>query len=76
MDSIFTVLHEAAMLQKAGCGLGFPLHLMRPVGTRTVASGGESSGPISFLHVYNSAFGVIKQQQRHGMIFLYFYAFV
>ncbi len=66
MDGIFQTLKDAALLQKAGCGVGFPLHLMRPAGARTVASQGESSGPISFLHVYNAAFGVIKQQNRHG----------
>ena len=66
MESIFDVLKEAALLQKAGCGLGFPLHLLRPAGEETVTSGGQSSGPISFLFVYNMAFGVIKQQSRHG----------
>lgn len=66
MKEIFDTLRDAALLQKAGSGLGFPLHLMRPTGARTVASGGEASGPISFLHVYNTAFGVVKQQNRHG----------
>jgi ribonucleoside-diphosphate reductase alpha chain len=66
MESIFETLKQAALLQKAGCGLGFPLHLMRPTGSRTVASGGQSSGPISFLHAYNTAFSVVKQQSRHG----------
>jgi ribonucleoside-diphosphate reductase alpha chain len=66
MESIFGTLSDAAMLQKAGSGLGFPLHLMRPAGTATKASLGQASGPISFLHVYNTAFGVIKQQNRHG----------
>jgi ribonucleoside-diphosphate reductase alpha chain len=66
LDNIFKVLHEAALLQKAGSGLGFPLHLMRPTGMKTRAVAGEASGPVSFLHVYNSAFGVIKQQNRNG----------
>lgn len=39
---------------------------MRPAGSVTKRSYGVSSGPISFLHVYNNAFGVIKQQGRHG----------
>ncbi|MBU0459711.1 MAG: adenosylcobalamin-dependent ribonucleoside-diphosphate reductase [Nanoarchaeota archaeon] len=66
MDSIFQTLKEAALLQQAGSGLGFPLHLMRPAGYRTIKSRGMASGPISFLRVYNTAFGVIKQQNRHG----------
>jgi ribonucleoside-diphosphate reductase alpha chain len=66
MDSIFRTLHDASLLQQAGSGLGFPLHLMRPAGHKTVNSRGMASGPISFLKVYNQAFSVIKQQNRHG----------
>lgn len=66
MEDIFQTLKDAALLQTKGSGLGFPLHLMRPAGMATKASSGVSSGPISFLHVYNMAFGVIKQQNRHG----------
>ena len=66
MDSIFETLKEAALLQQSGSGLGFPFHLLRPTGTRTIRSKGVASGPVSFLRVYDSAFGVIKQQGRHG----------
>ncbi len=66
MDSIFGTLRDAALLQQAGSGLGFPLHLMRPAGSNTKRSQGQASGPVSFLKVYNQAFGVIKQQNRHG----------
>jgi ribonucleoside-diphosphate reductase alpha chain len=66
MDSIFSTLRDAALLQQAGSGLGFPLHLMRPAGSDTKRSQGQASGPVSFLKVYNQAFGVIKQQNRHG----------
>ena len=66
MEGIFQTLKDAALLQKAGSGLGFPLHLMRPAGSITEASYGNASGPVSFLQVYNTAFGVIKQQNRHG----------
>lgn len=66
LKSIFRTLQQAAILQKQGCGLGFPLHLMRPTGFRTIKTQGQSSGPISFLNIYNTAFGVIKQQNRHG----------
>lgn len=66
MRSIFQTLQDAALLQQAGSGLGFPFHLLRPAGTITVRSRGTSSGPVSFLHVFDAAFGVIKQQNRHG----------
>lgn len=66
MDSIFSTLHDAALLQQAGSGLGFPWHLLRPAGTYAKKNQGVASGPISFMKAYNEAFGVIKQQGRHG----------
>ncbi|MDX9970738.1 MAG: adenosylcobalamin-dependent ribonucleoside-diphosphate reductase [Candidatus Gracilibacteria bacterium] len=66
MDGIFQTLKDAALLQQAGSGLGFPWHLLRPAGTRAKLTQGVASGPVSFLHAFNKAFGVIKQQNRHG----------
>jgi ribonucleoside-diphosphate reductase alpha chain len=64
--SIFNTLSDAVELQKAGSGLGFPFGELRPAGHKTVAMPGQASGPVSFLRVYDQAFGVIKQQNRHG----------
>jgi len=66
MESIFQTLKDAALLQQAGSGLGFSLDELRPAMAATKKSRGVSSGPISFLKVYNEAFGTIKQQGRHG----------
>lgn len=66
MDGIFKTLHDAALLQQAGSGLGFAWHLLRPAGSRTTRTQGVASGPVSFLKAYNESFGVIKQQGRHG----------
>jgi len=66
MDGIFKTLHDAALLQQAGSGLGFAWHLLRPAGIRTNKTQGVASGPVSFLKAYNESFGVIKQQGRHG----------
>jgi ribonucleoside-diphosphate reductase alpha chain len=66
MESIFQTLKDAALLQQAGAGLGFALDELRPAFSPTKKSRGVSSGPISFLKVYNQAFGTIKQQGRHG----------
>ena len=66
MESIFQTLKDAALLQQAGSGLGFDFSHLRPAYSKTVKSNGVSSGPVSFLRVYNEAFGVIKQQGRHG----------
>lgn len=66
MEGIFKTLKDAALLQKAGSGLGFSFGRLRPAGTYVKTSAGMASGPVSFLQVYNQAFGVIKQQGRHG----------
>src|SRR3989338_10559127 len=66
MESIFETLKDAALLQQAGSGLGFDFSELRPAMTPTKRSNGFSSGPISFLKVYNESFGTIKQQGRHG----------
>ncbi|KKU94298.1 MAG: Ribonucleoside-diphosphate reductase [Candidatus Jorgensenbacteria bacterium GW2011_GWA1_48_13] len=66
MESIFGTLKDASLLQQAGSGLGFAIDEMRPSMWPTKRSRGHSSGPVSFLKVYNEAFGTIKQQGRHG----------
>ena len=66
MESIFQTLKDAALLQQAGCGLGFDLSEMRPAYAPTKKSRGRASGPVSFLRVYDAAFATIKQQGRHG----------
>ena len=66
MESIFSTLKDASLLQQAGSGLGFDFSHLRPALFSTKKSRGVSSGPVSFLKVYNEAFSVIKQQGRHG----------
>lgn len=66
MESIFETLGHGALLQKWGSGLGFPFHLLRPAGYNTRSAEGVASGPVSFLRMYDSCFGTIKQQGRHG----------
>lgn len=66
MHDIFTTLRDASLLQQAGSGIGFPLHLLRPAGSIVKKSVSYASGPVSFLKIYNNAFGIIQQQNRHG----------
>lgn len=66
MESIFQTLKDAALLQQAGSGLGFDFSHLRPAFSQTKKSRGVSSGPVSFLRIYDAAFGIIKQQGRHG----------
>ncbi|OHT08046.1 Ribonucleotide reductase, all-alpha domain containing protein [Tritrichomonas foetus] len=66
LDSIFETLKDAALLQQAGSGIGFPFHLLRPAGYKCKRTLGSSSGPLSFLRIYSEAFRIIQQHGRHG----------
>jgi ribonucleoside-diphosphate reductase alpha chain len=66
LESIFETLKEAALLQQAGSGVGFPFHLLRPAGLKCKQTLGNASGPMSFLRVYSDAFQIIQQHGRHG----------
>lgn len=66
MYGITETLKVAALHQQVGCGLGFPFHSLRPVGTLTKRTQGEASGPVSFIVAYDQMFATIKQQKRHG----------
>jgi ribonucleoside-diphosphate reductase alpha chain len=66
LESIFQTLKEAALLQQKGAGLGFALDNLRPSMSPVITTQGSSSGPVSFLQIYNTAFGIIKQQGRTG----------
>lgn len=54
MDEIYTALHEDALIGKAGGGVGFNISNLRPKGAG-ISSGGESSGPMSFLEVFDTS---------------------
>jgi ribonucleoside-diphosphate reductase alpha chain len=66
LDSIFETLKEAALLQQAGSGVGFPFHCLRPAGFICKRTLGQASGPLSFLRIYSEAFRIIQQHGRHG----------
>ncbi len=60
-SGIFATLKNAALIQQTGGGLGFNFGKLRPKGSTIKSSGGEASGPLSFLRVYDAAFGSIAQ---------------
>jgi ribonucleoside-diphosphate reductase alpha chain len=66
LEVIFETLKEAATLQQAGCGVGFPFDKLRPAGSITKRTFGESSGPVSFMFIYDVCFNVVKSKGRHG----------
>lgn len=59
LSSIFKALHNAGVIFKSGGGVGYNFSDLREKGA-SISSGGESSGAVSFMSLYNSIIEVIK----------------
>jgi len=60
--SIFSTLMDAVDIQAFGGGTGFNFSPIRPRGSKVRSTGGEASGPISFMQVYDIAVGKVIAQ--------------
>ena len=67
MDGILEKVYEAGLTLKAGCGIGYEFSTLRPHGAFVTGSGAHTSGPLSFMDIYDKVcFTVSSAGGRRG----------
>ncbi|MDQ6989530.1 MAG: adenosylcobalamin-dependent ribonucleoside-diphosphate reductase [Mariprofundaceae bacterium] len=67
MDGILSMVKEAGLTLKAGCGIGYEFSTLRPKGAYVSGAGAYTSGPLSFMDIYDKmCFTVSSAGGRRG----------
>jgi ribonucleoside-diphosphate reductase alpha chain len=67
MDDILRKVHEAGLTLKAGCGIGYEFSTLRPRGAYVTGAGAHTSGPLSFMDIYDKmCFTISSAGGRRG----------
>ncbi|MGY1521858.1 adenosylcobalamin-dependent ribonucleoside-diphosphate reductase [Luteimonas sp. A482] len=67
MDGILDKVHEAGLTLKAGCGIGYEFSTLRPRGAFVAGAGAHTSGPMSFMDIYDKmCFTISSAGGRRG----------
>ena len=67
MNDILQKLHEAGLTLKSGCGIGYEFSTLRPQGDYVAGAGAYTSGPLSFMDIYDKmCFTISSAGGRRG----------